>query len=261
MLGSVERLAYDLYADTQLHRGVLDLSHYRVLVLGPHPEYWTRKMYDRVKAWVFEQGGRLMYLGGNGLNCEVELRDDDTMIVHNGVIRSLWPDGIGAESRFARRHESEAKLLGVVFTPSGVMTGAPYRVVDANHWAFAETGLRQGQLSASAHYICDVRAARPATRRTSDLPVRRRRCISWPRARTPTTAARRWLSSTRLAAERSSRLVRFRTVVRYLWTITFRESRPMCLDAFWGKCIRKKGGLARQDAVPAPIFSAHDTSR
>jgi hypothetical protein len=147
LLGWLERegFAYDLYAETQLHQGVLDLSRYRVLVLGPHPEYWTRAMYDRVKAWVFQEGGRLMYLGGNGLNCEVELRNDDTMVVHNGVLRSLWPEGIGAESRFGRRHESEANLLGVVFTPAGAMTGAPYRVVDADHWAFAGTGLRGGQ--------------------------------------------------------------------------------------------------------------------
>lgn len=158
LLGWLERegFAYDLYAETQLHQGALDLSRYRVLMLGPHPEYWTRTMYDRVKAWVFHEGGRLMYLGGNGLNCEVELRDDDTMIVHNGVLRSLWPEGIGAESRFARRHESEANLLGVVFTPAGAMTGAPYRVVDARHWAFEGTGLEAGQLfgERSLHMRC-----------------------------------------------------------------------------------------------------------
>jgi hypothetical protein len=158
LLGWLERegFDYDLYAETQLHQGVLDLSRYRVLVLGPHPEYWTRAMYERVKAWVFNEGGRLIYLGGNGLNCEVELRNDDTMVVHNGVLRSLWPEGIGAESRFGRRHESEANLLGVVFTPAGAMTSAPYRVIDADHWAFAGTGLRAGQLfgERSLHMRC-----------------------------------------------------------------------------------------------------------
>jgi len=146
LLGWLERegFAYDLYAETHFHRALPDLSAYKVVILSTHPEYWTRTMYDRLKDWVFNRGGRLMYLGGNGLNCEVELRDDETMVIHNGRITSLWKEGIGAESRFGKRHESEAGLLGVVFTPSGAMTAAPYRVTDAAHWAFAGTGLREG---------------------------------------------------------------------------------------------------------------------
>src|SRR4051812_4491406 len=66
-----EGFAYDFYAQTQLHSGVLDLDAYRVLVLSTHPEYWSRSMFRRVKRWVDARGGRLMYLGGNGINCEV----------------------------------------------------------------------------------------------------------------------------------------------------------------------------------------------
>jgi len=152
-----EGFAFDLYSETQLHHGVLDLSAYRVLILSVHPEYWTRSMYERVKRWVFQEGGRLIYLGGNGLNCEVELRADDTVVYHNGTIKNLWPSGMGgAESRFAMRVESEANLLGVVFDPAGAMTGAPYRVVDAGHWVFASTGLSNGQLfgEKSLHMRC-----------------------------------------------------------------------------------------------------------
>jgi hypothetical protein len=151
MLGWLERegIPHDVYAETQFDRGVLDLSKYRVLMICAHPEYWTRAMYDRLKRWVFEEGGRLMYLGGNGLNCEVTLtRDadghDDTLVCHNGRMTSLWESGIGAESRFAKRHESEANLLGVVFTPAGIMTSAPYRVVDHDHWVFEGTNLKTG---------------------------------------------------------------------------------------------------------------------
>jgi N,N-dimethylformamidase len=142
LLGWLERegFAYDLYSETQLHRGVLNLSHYRVLILSTHPEYWTRQMYEQVKAWVFEARGRLMYLGGNGLDCEVELRDDDTMVVYNGTPHTRQ----AMESRFAVRHESAAKLLGMVCTPAGIMTAAPYRVLHAGHWAFAGTGLADG---------------------------------------------------------------------------------------------------------------------
>jgi len=141
-----ERLAYDYYAETQLHFGQLDLDAYRVLVLSTHPEYWSRQMYDRVKSWVFEQGGRLVYLGGNGLNCDVEFIDEQTCIYRNEDNRRLRAAGQPYESRFHLRHESEASLLGVVYDDRGIMTAAPYRVVAAGHWAFEGTGLAEGNL-------------------------------------------------------------------------------------------------------------------
>ena len=57
----------------------LPLDSYSVLIIAVHPEYWSREMYLAVKHWVFERGGRLMYLGGNGLNCEVTLSADGQM--------------------------------------------------------------------------------------------------------------------------------------------------------------------------------------
>jgi hypothetical protein len=148
LLGWMERegFAYDLYAETQLHAGWLDLDAYRALVISTHPEYWSSRMYDTVKAWVFERGGRLVYLGGNGLNCEVSLPDAATMIVHNGDNRKLQANLAKYESRFGMSKQSEAHLLGVVYTEAGVMTAAPYRVFDGSHWALAGTGLENGDL-------------------------------------------------------------------------------------------------------------------
>lgn len=159
LVGWLERqgFAYDYYAETQLDDGTLDLAAYRVLVIAVHPEYWTRRMYDRVKRWVFEEGGRLVYLGGNGLNCEVELLPNGTIVHFNYALRGLDVKGLGGfESRMAIRHESEANLLGCVFTPAGAMTGAPYRVVDASHWAFDRTGLQEGEIfgEKSLHMRC-----------------------------------------------------------------------------------------------------------
>ncbi len=142
LLGWLERegVGHDLYADAQLHDGTLDLDRYRVLILNTHPEYWSAAAYQRVKRWVFEQGGRLMYLGGNGINCAAEFLDDGT------AMRCLNPWPTGYESRFHAHVESEANLLGVVFTDPGAMTVAPYAVVDPGHWIFAGTGLRKGDL-------------------------------------------------------------------------------------------------------------------
>jgi hypothetical protein len=50
------------------------------------------------------------------------------------------------DSRMHRTLESEANLLGVVCTDAGIMTSAPYRVVDAGHWVFRDTGLKSGDL-------------------------------------------------------------------------------------------------------------------
>ena len=144
LLGWLERegFEYDLYAETQFHFGMLPLDEYRALILSTHPEYWSKTMYDRLKDWV-NRGGKLMYLGGNGLNCEVEFLDERTMTVRNGDDR-LQSAG-KFESRFHSRHESEANLLGVVYTEAGIMTAAPYRVLDDTHWVFDGTGLKNGE--------------------------------------------------------------------------------------------------------------------
>jgi len=155
-LGWLERegYAYDLYAETQLHEGKLKLDDYRLLIITTHPEYWSRTMYDEVKDWVFRRGGRLMYLGGNGLNCEVEFNTPTSIKVLNGDKRRQRAKQL--ESRMHDSYESEANLLGVVYSDPGAMTGAPYQVTDDRHWAFAGTGLKNGDLfgTRSLHMRC-----------------------------------------------------------------------------------------------------------
>jgi N,N-dimethylformamidase len=146
LLGWMERegFAYDYYSETQFHFEQMDLDAYRILVISTHPEYWSRSMYDRLKSWVFERGGKLLYLGGNGLNCEVDFLDKTTMVVQNGNGYKMREHG--TESRLAFGYESEANLLGVQYTPAGIMTAAPYKVIDADHWVFEGTGMKNGDL-------------------------------------------------------------------------------------------------------------------
>ncbi len=147
-----EGFSYDLYSDYQLHSGQLDLNAYQVLIISVHPEYWSRAAYFRVKSWIQGQGGKFMYLGGNGINCEVEFPDESTMrckthlASQNGSLWMVDPADPTRryESRFHRTVESEANLLGVVCTETGIMTAAPYRVVEPSHWIFAGTDLRHG---------------------------------------------------------------------------------------------------------------------
>lgn len=155
LLGWLERegFDYDYYAEAQLHDGTLNLEAYRVLILSIHPEYWTREMYTTVKRWVFERGGRLMYLAGNGLNCEVTLSGDGIMrclshvnSLHGEMGGHSDDETVEYESRMHRTFESEARLLGVVCTSAGLMTAAPYCVERDSHWIFAGTELRNGDL-------------------------------------------------------------------------------------------------------------------
>jgi hypothetical protein len=156
LLGWLERegFEYDLWAETQLHHGPLNLDDYKVLILNTHPEYWSKAMYQSVKAWVNDRGGKLMYLGGNGMNCLVEFVDPYTVIYDNGNGNELKRRGL--ESRTHLKFESEANLLGAVFTEAGAMTGAPYRVVDSRHWVFEGTGLKEGDIFGreSLHMRC-----------------------------------------------------------------------------------------------------------
>lgn len=157
LLGWMERegFEYDYYSEWQLHNGDLDLDAYKVLVLSVHPEYWSRKMYQTVKEWVHEKGGKLIYLGGNGLNCEVDFLDEEKMRFKTYLAPSTGgelgmpdPDNpdVYLESRMHRTLESEANLLGVVCTETGIMTAAPYRAVDVDHWIFDGTGLKNGDI-------------------------------------------------------------------------------------------------------------------
>ncbi|REJ88947.1 MAG: carboxypeptidase regulatory-like domain-containing protein [Planctomycetota bacterium] len=128
-----EEFEFDLYADTDLHFGRLPLESYDVLVLDCHPEYWSPEMYQRVKRWVHDEGGKLAYLGACGMYAELEFADESTILCRR-------------EGEAELRGESEVNLLGIAYTHSGFQTGAPYRVVDDSHWAFAGTGLKQGDL-------------------------------------------------------------------------------------------------------------------
>ncbi|MBA3709903.1 MAG: N,N-dimethylformamidase [Planctomycetes bacterium] len=58
--------AYDVISDHDLHNeGLAVLRDYPVVVTGSHPEYTTLAMHEALDAYL-AQGGRLMYLGGNG---------------------------------------------------------------------------------------------------------------------------------------------------------------------------------------------------
>lgn len=176
-----EGFAYDTYADQQLHDGTLALSGYRILVICVHPEYWSRRMFERVQAFV-ASGGRLVSLGGNCLNCEVELPDGRSMRCRtqltsdDGSLGMPHPGdpAVWFDSRFHRTVGPEAELLGSATTETGIMTAAPYRTLDASHWVFEGTDLRDGDVfgTESQHERCSGGASGHETdKRTEQTPA------------------------------------------------------------------------------------------
>jgi len=59
-------LEYDVITDHDLHAQGADLlKRHRVIISSSHPEYWTSPMIEGLETYL-NDGGRLMYLGGNG---------------------------------------------------------------------------------------------------------------------------------------------------------------------------------------------------
>jgi N,N-dimethylformamidase len=68
-------IPFDVLTDEQLDAdGAAALAPYRVVVTGSHPEYWSTAMLDGLDDFQ-RAGGRLMYLGGNGLYWRVAFSD------------------------------------------------------------------------------------------------------------------------------------------------------------------------------------------
>ena len=154
MVGWLERegFAVDFCTDVDLHRdGPALLAPYALLVSAGHDEYWSAAMRDAVEGFV-AAGGNAAFFGGNTCWWQVEFADEVTF------------------SRERFWHEAgrpENALLGVSFRNGGerdrddhpVPVG--FRVQHSDHWVWAGTGVRDGDLVGAAAdeyvvgYECD----------------------------------------------------------------------------------------------------------
>ena len=67
---------FDVLTDEDLHAGGADaLAPYQVVITGTHPEYTSQRMRDAYAAHS-RDGGRLMYLGGNGFYWRISFPED-----------------------------------------------------------------------------------------------------------------------------------------------------------------------------------------
>jgi N,N-dimethylformamidase len=72
---------YDVITDDDLHReGVSLLQRYRTVVTGSHPEYLSLEMLDAMESYL-QNGGRMMYLGGNGFYWRIAYQPGSTGVI------------------------------------------------------------------------------------------------------------------------------------------------------------------------------------
>ncbi|MFL6129642.1 MAG: N,N-dimethylformamidase beta subunit family domain-containing protein [Mycobacteriales bacterium] len=144
-LAWLERSGYrvDCCTDLDLHvHGQALLDGYRLLVSAGHDEYWSERMRHAVEAYL-AGGGNLAFFSGNTMWWRVVFDSPTTF------------------RRAANWHQTrpENALLGASFRNGGERDRddhpAPvgYRVQHADHWAFAGTGLRDGDVVGEAGHL------------------------------------------------------------------------------------------------------------
>lgn len=72
---------FDVCTDLEVHRGGAGfLDDYQAVLLGSHPEYHSREILDALAGYR-DDGGKLCYLGGNGLYWVTGLANEDAQII------------------------------------------------------------------------------------------------------------------------------------------------------------------------------------
>jgi len=121
--------------------GEAAITPYRLVIAGQHPEYHSMRMMRAFESFL-GQGGRLMYLGGNGFYWRAERSADtpDTLEIRRaeGGIR-VWETmpgesyhafGGGYGGLWRRIGLSGHSLVGINFSTQGRHLGFPYAFID-----------------------------------------------------------------------------------------------------------------------------------
>jgi len=134
---------YDVITEEDLHyEGLSLLKPYSVVLTGSHPEYDSREMLDALEAYL-RQGGRFMYMGGNGFYWRIAHDPERRGIVEirraEGGVRA-WDAEPGEyhlsfsgeySGLWRRNFRAPQKLAGVGFISQGFDHCSYYRRTDA----------------------------------------------------------------------------------------------------------------------------------
>ncbi|HEX7781548.1 MAG TPA: N,N-dimethylformamidase beta subunit family domain-containing protein [Sphingobium sp.] len=136
---------FDIITDEELdERGAQALENYSVVITGSHPEYYTGAMLDGLQAHL-EQGGRLIYTGGNGFYWRIARGSGtaqhaiEIRRAEGGVRR--WASEPGEyyqsfDGRYGglwrRNGRPPQQLVGIGFSAQGTFTAGWFRRTEAS---------------------------------------------------------------------------------------------------------------------------------
>ncbi|MFC9176250.1 N,N-dimethylformamidase beta subunit family domain-containing protein [Streptomyces sp. NPDC057107] len=147
----------DFCSGLDLHNGDELLSHYRMLVVNGHDEYWSMEMRDSVEAFA-RRGGNVAFFAANTAWWQMRLEDDGrTMVCHRDAVSDpmtvIDPRRTTVEWSSAPVDRPENTMTGLSFRRGAgawgegmaVMGKEAYTARFADHWAFEGTGLTDGE--------------------------------------------------------------------------------------------------------------------
>jgi N,N-dimethylformamidase len=139
-----QHIPYDVVSDHDLHeQGAALLQPYRAVMTVSHPEYFTLEMLQALERHV-EKGGRLLYMGGNGLywrvTCDpahpglIELRRAEDGTRAWAEVPGEYYHATGEYGGLWRRlGRPPNALVGIGFIAQGFDASSYYRRTPASH--------------------------------------------------------------------------------------------------------------------------------
>ncbi|MEZ4868558.1 MAG: DUF6605 domain-containing protein [Caldilineaceae bacterium] len=175
---------FAINSDLELQPDVL--NGYRLMLSVGHDEYWSWAMRDRVDAFV-EEGGNWAIFSGNTCFWQVRLEDEGrAMVCYKGKAHTEDPVmGTPQQARLTGFWSSpligrpENLTTGLSFTRGGYVRvggGVPrgsgaYTIYRPEHWAFAGTGLKYGDLLGLGSYVVGYEVDGCALTLHNGLPI------------------------------------------------------------------------------------------
>lgn len=122
-------ISYGVYSDMDINLNP-DILNCKKIIFNVHSEYWSETMMAMLKKFM-QKGGSVIWASGNNMYREVDLYDGGITVMNQKISSDITSGFTGAFSFNAE---------------AGWKTFAPYKVVNAGHWVFKNSGACEDQI-------------------------------------------------------------------------------------------------------------------